>query len=111
VANLVAHHVDDLEGWMAGLVGMLRVGGWAVITEFGREEGGRDVAGEVRNEQSLERAAELEARRKDDVGISVSHHIASPPSLPPHSQIAWRWARTVLSRVLWEKDHCSLIRL
>jgi hypothetical protein len=33
---------------MKGVLGMLRVGGWFVITEFGKFEGGEDVAGQYR---------------------------------------------------------------
>jgi len=39
VANLVVHHVDDLDGFFAGVVGLVKPGGWVVITEFGLEEG------------------------------------------------------------------------
>lgn len=60
IANLVAHHVDDLDGWMEGAVGLLRKGGWLVVTEFGKEEGGKDVAGEVRTEKEKERQEELQ---------------------------------------------------
>jgi SAM-dependent methyltransferase len=48
VANLVVHHVDDLKGFMQGVRGMLKPGGRVVFTEFGKLEGGKDVAGEHR---------------------------------------------------------------
>jgi SAM-dependent methyltransferase len=83
IANLVAHHVDDLDGWMDGAVGLLRKGGWLVLTEFGKEEGGKDVAGEVRTEKEKERQEEMqkvkaEARAEADEGgeggeVSGSH--------------------------------------
>jgi SAM-dependent methyltransferase len=60
IANLVAHHVDDLDGWMEGAVGLLRKGGWLIVTEFGKEEGGKDVAGEVRTEKDKERQEGLQ---------------------------------------------------
>ncbi|ORX40839.1 S-adenosyl-L-methionine-dependent methyltransferase [Kockovaella imperatae] len=46
VANLVLHHVDNLDGFMAGVVGLLNQGGWFVITEFAKneDEGGHDHA-------------------------------------------------------------------
>ena len=39
VANMVIHHVDDMAGFMQGLVGLLSPGGWVVFTEFGKKEG------------------------------------------------------------------------
>lgn len=38
VANLVIHHIDDLDPFFRGLKGLIRPGGWVVITEFGLEE-------------------------------------------------------------------------
>jgi hypothetical protein len=31
---LVLHHVDDIEGFMTGLTGLVEDGGWVVFTEF-----------------------------------------------------------------------------
>jgi len=31
---LVLHHVDDMEGFMKGLTGLVEDGGWVVLTEF-----------------------------------------------------------------------------
>ncbi len=53
VANLVVHHIDDLDGFMDGVTGLLVDGGWVVFTEFGKVEGGRDVAGDIRAEKHL----------------------------------------------------------
>jgi 2-polyprenyl-3-methyl-5-hydroxy-6-metoxy-1,4-benzoquinol methylase len=33
-SNLVLHHVDDIPGFMTGLVGLVVDGGWLVLTEF-----------------------------------------------------------------------------
>jgi hypothetical protein len=38
VANIMVHHVDDLDGFFTGLMGLIKPGGWAVITEFGVKE-------------------------------------------------------------------------
>ena len=51
VANMVVHHVDNLDGFMSGRTGLLEDGGWVVFTEFGKEEGDRDVAGDIREEK------------------------------------------------------------
>ena len=40
VANLVLHHIDDTRSFLAGVVGLLKPGGWFVITEFGLREDG-----------------------------------------------------------------------
>ncbi|KAK1923160.1 S-adenosyl-L-methionine-dependent methyltransferase [Papiliotrema laurentii] len=42
IANLVVHHVDDLPSFFTGLLGLVKTGGWIVITEFGLEEGAED---------------------------------------------------------------------
>ncbi|WVQ86245.1 hypothetical protein IAT38_008413 [Cryptococcus sp. DSM 104549] len=39
VANLVLHHVDQVDKFMQGAVGLLKSGGWLVVTEFGKKEG------------------------------------------------------------------------
>ena len=39
VANLVVHHIDDLDSFTRGVVGLLNPGGWVVLTEFGKREG------------------------------------------------------------------------
>jgi 2-polyprenyl-3-methyl-5-hydroxy-6-metoxy-1,4-benzoquinol methylase len=31
---LVLHHVDDIQGFMTGLTGLIEPGGWIVLTEF-----------------------------------------------------------------------------
>ncbi|OCF35930.1 hypothetical protein I317_00450 [Kwoniella heveanensis CBS 569] len=38
VVNLVLHHVDEVEPFMRGAVGLLENGGWLVITEFAPNE-------------------------------------------------------------------------
>ena len=38
VANLVVHHVDDLDGFMQGIFSLLEPGGWVVFTEFTKKE-------------------------------------------------------------------------
>lgn len=55
VANLVLHHVDDWKGMMTGLQGLLGEGGWFVGTEFGKEEGGKDVVQEARKKVAAEK--------------------------------------------------------
>jgi hypothetical protein len=47
--DLAIANVDDLQGFMSGVWGILKPGGWVVFTEFGKEEGGKDVAGEHRS--------------------------------------------------------------
>lgn len=54
VLNLVLHHVDKLDSLMNGLKGMLRSGGYVVLTEFGKEEGGKDVVKAVREQKEKE---------------------------------------------------------
>ena len=51
-ANLVVHHVDDLAGFFAGVLGLLKDGGWLVVTEFGKPEGGEDLMGAARAERA-----------------------------------------------------------
>lgn len=52
IANYVIHHVDDVEPFFVGLVGVVKPGGWVVITEFGlsddKEEGLRIDQARVR---------------------------------------------------------------
>ncbi|WWC98332.1 hypothetical protein V866_005223 [Kwoniella sp. B9012] len=43
VVNWVLHHVDGVQSFMAGAVGLLKEGGWLVITEMGRREGGHAI--------------------------------------------------------------------
>ncbi|WVW80613.1 hypothetical protein I302_102599 [Kwoniella bestiolae CBS 10118] len=43
VVNWVLHHVDDVPSFMGGAVGLLKEGGWLVITEMGRREGGDKI--------------------------------------------------------------------
>lgn len=52
VANFVIHHVDDLDAFFTGAVGILRDGGRLVVTEFGTTEDGRDPAKEARDEKA-----------------------------------------------------------
>ncbi|WRT70865.1 uncharacterized protein IL334_007864 [Kwoniella shivajii] len=42
VSNLVLHHVDDVDPFMLGAIGLLKKGGWFVLTEFGLVENGKD---------------------------------------------------------------------
>jgi SAM-dependent methyltransferase len=53
-ANLVLHHVDDIPSFLSGCMGLLKDGGWLVMTEFGREEGKRDLVGEWRDKSKKE---------------------------------------------------------
>ena len=48
VANMVVHHVDDIDSFGKGLVGLVESGGWVLITEFGKVEGEADVVEEHR---------------------------------------------------------------
>ncbi|ORY28058.1 S-adenosyl-L-methionine-dependent methyltransferase [Naematelia encephala] len=38
VTNLVMHHVDDIPSFLRGAIGLLKVDGWLVVTEFGPSE-------------------------------------------------------------------------
>jgi SAM-dependent methyltransferase len=40
VVNLVLHHIDDTASFLQGLKGLIKPGGWVVVTEFGMEEDG-----------------------------------------------------------------------
>jgi SAM-dependent methyltransferase len=65
VANLVLHHIDDTGSFLAGVLGLLKPGGWFVITEFGLREDGE--------------LTDLEKQMRDGkVGYSPS--FPSPPS-------------------------------
>lgn len=40
VVNMVLHHVDEVEPFLTGLLGLMKPGGWVVFTEFnGKEDG------------------------------------------------------------------------
>ena len=69
IANLVVHHVDDLDGFMRGVVGSLAEGGWVVFTEFGKVEGGVDMASQHREE--MQKATVSHKLRRD--GLPDGH--------------------------------------
>ncbi|KAL1412424.1 hypothetical protein Q8F55_000169 [Vanrija albida] len=77
-ANLVVHHVDDLDAFFAGAVGILRDGGRLVVTEFGTTEDGRDPAKEARDEKAQ---AEGKAPAGTVNGPGLFHHAFSPEQL------------------------------
>lgn len=65
VANLVLHHIDDTRSFLAGVMGLLKPGGWFVITEFGLREDGE--------------LTDLERQMRDGkVGASVHVRYACP---------------------------------
>lgn len=52
VANLVVHHVDNLDQFFKGLFSVLVPGGTVIITEFSTLPNGRDVLGEIREQEA-----------------------------------------------------------
>jgi hypothetical protein len=46
VVAMVMHHVDDVAGFMEGLVGVLEVGGWVVVIEVLFPEEGKEWSGD-----------------------------------------------------------------
>lgn len=42
VVNLVLHHIDDTSSFLKGLIGLIKPGGWVVITEFAVDDGGEE---------------------------------------------------------------------
>lgn len=52
VVNLVLHHIDDTSSFLKGSTGLLKPGGWVVITEFAVEDGEKDfrLSGDLHEE-------------------------------------------------------------
>ena len=83
IANLVIHHVDDVEGFMKGMTGLVKPGGWVVITEFGFPD--NDEEGPAKFEKARAKHA---AQSHDSHGSHGSHeakvHESGSVNMPGH---------------------------
>lgn len=85
VVAMVMHHVDDVAGFMEGLVGVLEVGGWVVVIEIlfpkeGKEWSG-DEQGHGHGHGHGQHHGEVQAHRRD-------HDHAPAPETTGHSHAA-----------------------